>query len=207
MNIKIENTNLAEDIKQEVENQLAGGYLPAVHALRPFKVYMVAITRYLATVKNTKAPVAFTVTDAEGKFYVGAVVEYNDTSSEEDGTTGNWNYYWTFDENDIPKEATVYDIKNKQTHQIIVKSSLSDCNAQFAGVDSLIKTASVIFGSLIKTLKDTAREDEVVELEYDGVFKCQAKVEDDEVVMSIIQDGLIKKMIKDDAALEEAKTA
>ena len=205
--VKIEDTNLANDVVMATERAFKYGFLPEAAALKCFKVYVVAITRYLATVKNTKTPTAFTITDTEGKFIVGAVVEYNDTASEEDGTTGNWNYYWTFDENDIPKEAVVYDIKNKQTHKIIIKSAWSDMNAEIAGEEALIILGVTIFEVLKKHLVEKASADEVYELESDGVFKCQSQIENGEVAMSIIPDGLIKKMIKDDAALEAEKVA
>ena len=205
--VELENSKLKDLIGLEMEKKY-NGFVDPTSAVRMFKSMFIGVTSYLATVKSTKTPVAFTVEDEEGNFIVGAVIEYNEAPEEEDDVLGNWMYYWTFNKSDIPENATVYEVKNTQSHKTIIDAVWQHTSGRFEGTESLIQTFIIGFGSLKDCLLDNAIEGDTYELVYPGVFTSAVAIEDGEKVLSITPDGLIKKMIKDDAALEqEAKTA
>ena len=53
-----------------------------------------------------------------------------------------------------------------------------------------------------KWLEANAVEGEEVGVELDGIFQASVAVENGEKVFSLVPDGEIKKLIKDDAAIE-----
>ena len=205
--VELENSNLKDLIGLEMEKKY-NGFVDPTSAVRMFKSMFIGFTSYLATVKSTKTPVAFTVEDEEGNFIVGAVIEYNEAPEEEDDVLGNWMYYWTFNKSDIPENATVYEVKNTQSHKTIIDAVWQHTSGRFEGTESLIQTFIIGFGSLKDCLLDNAIEGDTYELVYPGVFASAVAIEDGVKVLSSTPDGLIKKRIKDDAALEQdANTA
>lgn len=202
--VNIEESSLVSVLIHDVSKRL-GGFIPPESAIKTYKALIVGATRFLSTVKTTKNPVAFTVTDKEGNFVVGAVIEYTDAPDAEDDVTGNWNFFFTFIKTDIPENATIYDVKSEQTHDTISAAAWEYASARFEGTESLINLYIVAFEVLRDYMLEGAVEGDVYELVYPGVFKAQSAVEDGEKVISLIPDGLIKKMIKDDSALENAK--
>lgn len=202
--VNIEESSLVSVLIHEVSNRL-GGFLDQNMAVKTYKALIVGATRFLSTVKTTKNPVAFLVDDKEGNFVVAGVVEYTEAPDAEDDITGNWNFYFTFNKSDIPENATVYNVKSEQTHETICTAAWEYASARFDGTESLINLYILAFEVLRDYMMEGAVEGDVYELVYPGVFKAQSAVEDGEKVVSLIPDGLIKKMIKDDSALENAK--
>lgn len=205
--VEITNSRIIEDVKTTMQDKVKG-FISDADVPRAYKSVFIGATSYLAAVKNTKNPVALTIEDEEGNFIIGAVVEYNEAPEQEEDVTGNWMYYWTFNKSDIPEDAVIYEIKNTQTHSVIRKAVWEHTSARFENTESLINTYIIFYSVLRDYLMDNAVEGDEHELNYPGVFTACASVEDGEKVISVTPDGLIKKMIKDDVALEtEAKTA
>ena len=204
--VQIEESTMVSVLVHEVSKRIQG-FMEPTNAVRTYKALMVGITRFLATVKTTKHPTAFTVTDGEGNFVIGAVVEYEEAPDKEDDVTGNWDYYFTFNKEDIPEKAVIYDIKSEQTHKPIAAAVWEYCSARFGGTDGMINIYVIAFEVLRDYMLEGAVEGDTYELIYPGVFTAQSSVENGEKVVSLIPDGLIKKMIKDDEKLEEAKNS
>lgn len=202
--VNIEESSLVSILVHDVSKK-AGGFIPEAVAVKTYKALTIGIAKFLATVKTTKNPVAFTVTDTEGNFIVGAVVEYTDAPDVEDDITGNWNFFFTFDKNDIPENAMTYDIKDKQTHDVIIVAAWEYASAQFQGTDAMITMFVIAFESLRDYMMEAANDGDEYELVYQGVFVARSTIEEGEKVVSLTPDGLIKKMIKDDSALEQAR--
>lgn len=202
--IQLEESALLNSYVHEMGKRF-GGFIDPKNVIKTYKALVVSATSFLATVKTTKTPVAFTVEDNEGNLIIAAVVEYNEAPEVEDDVTGNWNYFWTFDKNDIPENTTCYDVKQKQTHEPIFKAAWEFCSAKFEGTEAMINLFIMSFSLLKDYMLDGAVEGDTYELVYPGVFKAQSAVENGEKVVSFVPDGLIKKMIKDDEALEKAK--
>lgn len=201
--VQFEESALITTTIQECSKRLVG-FLNVPTAVKMYKALVIGATNFLATVKSTKTPSVFTITDNEGNFIFAFVVEYTDAPDKEDDVTGNWNFYCTFDKNDVP-EGAVYDVKNEQTHKPIVQAVWEHTSGRFEGTEALINLYVLAFGLLKDYMMQNAVEGDTFELVYPGVFKAQSAVEAGEKVVSFIPDGLIKKMIKDDEALENAK--
>ena len=161
--VELENSNLKDLIGLEMEKKY-NGFVDPTSAVRMFKSMFIGVTSYLATVKSTKTPVAFTVEDEEGNFIVGAVIEYNEAPEEEDDVLGNWMYYWTFNKSDIPENATVYEVKNTQSHKTIINAVWQHTSGRYEGTESLIQTFLIGFGSLKDCLLDNTIEGDTYEL-------------------------------------------
>ena len=198
----INESKLACIIVSEVEST-TGGWIELESAKRNYKALIIGYTGFLGMVKNSKTPTALVIEDKEGNFIVAAVVEYNEESEQEE--TGNWNYFWTFYKEDIPENATVYDIKSKQCHTTICEVANKFERAQYAGSEALISMSVIAFSTLREYLTQNANNgDGGLELVYDNVFKASSTVDGEDVKLSFIPDGQIKKMIKDDKANEKA---
>lgn len=204
--VQIEESSMVSVLVHEVSKRIQG-FMEPTNAVRTYKALMVGITRFLATVKTTKHPVAFTITDNEGNFVMAAVVEYEDAPDKEDDVTGNWDYYYTFYKDDVPEKSVIYDVKSEQTHKPIAAAAWEYCSARFGGTDGLINIYVIAFEVLRDYMMEGAVEGDTYELVYPGVFTAQSSVENGEKVVSLIPDGLIKKMVKDDEKLEEAKNS
>ena len=200
--VEFSNSSLIGALRTEVHKKCSG-FIDEKVAAASFKAMMCGATAFLATVKSTKTPMALTVTDAENNFIVGAVVEYNESPEEKDETSGNWNYFWTFEKSDIPENAVEYDIKSEKTHKIIMEAAFQYASAKYNGNKGLIDMFTVCFNTLKDYLMEAAQEGDTYELVDPGVFTAQSAVEDGEKVISIVPNRLIKKLIKDDSALEK----
>lgn len=200
--VEFANSSLIGALRTEVHKR-CGGFIDDKVAAASFKAMMCGATAFLATVKSTKTPMALTVTDTENNFIVGAVVQYNESPEEVDETSGNWNYFWTFNKEDIPEDAVEYDIKSEKTHKIVMEAAFQYASAKYNGSQGLIEMFTIAFNTLKDYLMEAAQEGDTYELVDPGVFTAQSAVEDGEKVISIIPDGLIKKLIKDDSALEK----
>ncbi|MDD3121894.1 MAG: hypothetical protein PHC62_00095 [Candidatus Izemoplasmatales bacterium] len=205
--VEIKNSELLKAARLEFDKRV-GGLVSDETARKMYETLFISSTAFLAVVKTTKNPVALIVDDTEGNFIIAGVVEYNEAPEKEDDVLGNWNYYWTFSKDDLPENTTIYNIKDTQSHSVIIQTSWEKTSARFEGTESLINTFIIAFDILKDFLYENAREGDTYELVYPGVFTAMAAIEDGEKVISITPDGLLKKMIKDDAAVEkESKTA
>ena len=190
-----ENTPLVQNICMEVSSR-CGGFLQDKVAIASFKAMMCGVSEFLKTVKSPKTPMAFTITDTEGNFIAGAYVVYNESPDTTDEASGNWNYAWTFYKDDIPENATVYDIKSETTHKIITDAAFKYASAVYYGGEAIIDMFTICFSVLKDYLLEVATEDDVYEMEDPGVFEAQAKIENGEKVIALIPNGKLKSILK-----------
>lgn len=143
-----------------------------------------------------KDKTAVVISDMKGNFILAGVTEY--TKNEEEGQD-NWNYYWTFDKEDV-KDAVCHDANeaNIQTRmaQAMARHKV-DINKSMVAL-----TISTIARGLSDYLDENAKEGETFEIEYEDVFIATSEIDGGVIVKSLIPGGKMKKLIKDDAATE-----
>lgn len=175
--------------------------LAAEHLDKIFDCLVTGVATLMNNSKSMDKPVAYVIKKPEGAFVVGCVVQY--FPNEDKNNPGNWNMTWTFYEDDIPKDATIIDINNVQTHSYFIGVAGSKYGMTFKDEGSLVVTLVYAFEQLKKWLDENAKEGETVSIEVEGLFQARVAIENGEKVFAIEADGEIKNLIKDDAAIEK----
>ena len=197
--MKFAESTLIENFIVEAKN--IGTLLEPTDVLRITETVIAGTTDFLAQVKAKDAGVALTFDNVKGEMIMAAVVEYND-NADGDGQ-GNWNYYFTFDPKDVEGKRR-YQISLTQVHSVIARRGYELCRIRFA-TPNLITDYSVIFATLMREFLETnAKDGEEFVVEHDGYFLAASTVEDGIVEKSLLPDGAMKRLIKDDAATEAA---
>ena len=73
---------------------------------------------------------------------------------------------------------------------------------QWEDINAINECTRYLIQQIKNWLDANAVEGEEVGVEMDGVFQASVAIENGEKVFSIVPDGEIKKLIKDDAAIE-----
>lgn len=197
--MKFAESTLIENFIVEAKN--IGTLLEPTDVLRITETVIAGTTDFLAQVKAKDAGVALTFDNIKGEMIMAAVVEYND-NADGDGQ-GNWNYYFTFDPKDVEGKRR-YQISLTQVHSVIARRGYELCRIRFA-TPNLITDYSVILATLIREFLETnAKDGEEFVVEHEGYFLAISAVEDGVVEKSLLPDGAMKRLIKDDAATEAA---
>lgn len=165
------------------------------------KVTFNGITDYLALGKNKTVPQVVLVQDIKGNNIAFGCVKY--VPSEEDEEAGSWEYYWSFDTDDIPENAAVYTIDNEAVQKVIAKRGHNMCR-MVVGVLNYLSIATVI---IFNALKDTLDQQNTVNgesftIELPGFYEATIAIENGEKVFSITPKEEMKVLIKDDSQLQ-----
>lgn len=168
-------------------------------ACKFFEVVLTAVSDFLRITKSKEQKTALTIEDLKGNLLMAAVVEYNE--NEEEDAQGNWNYYWTFDPEDI-KDANTYSVSQAQVQSLFIKRAASMYHMEINNQSALTRMVALVASTISDYLEQNAKAGETVTVEHDGYFVASAAVEDDAVVKSFLPDGAMKVLIKDDAATE-----
>ena len=176
--------------------------VPAALVDKLLDVAVTSTTEALNALKKKEHPIAFKYSKSNGDFICAAFVQF--FPNEDKTKPGNWNYSWTFNEDDI-KDIDPANIKSPYDSSLITyfrgtamsKHSMIADQAEYYG-----DTFSYLFQSIKKWLDDNASEEEVNGAKLDGIIQFRVAIENGEKCFSIEPDSEIKLMIKDDAAIE-----
>lgn len=183
-----------------VEAKAIGTLLEPTDVLRVVETIVAGTTDFLSLVKTKEEATALTFDNVKGEMVMAAVVEYNENADGEG--QGNWNYYFTFDAKDLEGKKR-YSISSTQVHTVIAKRGYELCRIRFAS-PNLITEYSVIFATLIREFLETnAKDGAEFTVEHEGYFMAASQVEDGVVEKTLLPDGAMKRLIKDDAATEK----
>jgi hypothetical protein len=171
------------------------------HMDKIFDTLVTGVANLLNNAKSMDKPTAYVVRKVEGPFVVGCVVQFFE--NDDKTNPGNWNMTWTFNENDIPENASVIGIDNAQTHSYFRSVAGQKYGMIFESESSLVTLLIYAFEQLKKWLDENAKEDQEVSIEVEGLFQARVGVEGGEKVFAMEADGEIKNLIKDDAAIEK----
>ena len=163
-------------------------------------VLVCSVTEILNQTKNVNTPVAFVFRKPNNDFVASAMVQF--FPNEDKTKPGNWNYSWTFDEEDIPEGASTMSMYDSKFISYFTGTAISKYG--FYADQSQYYGDTFIF--LLQTIKlwldENAEENEENGVELDGVIQFRVAIENGEKVFSAEPDGEIKQRIKNDAAIE-----
>lgn len=195
--MKFAESTLIENFIVEAKN--IGTLLEPTDVLRIVETIVAGSTDFLAQVKSKDAGVALTIDNVKGEMILAGIVEYNDNT--EGDNQGNWNFYFTFDPKDIEGKRR-YQISLQQVHTVIARRGHELFRIRFA-TPNLITEYAVIFASLLREFLETnAKVGEEFTVVHEGYLLATSTVEDGVVEKSLLPDGAMKRLIKDDAATE-----
>lgn len=194
---KITDTELFEKIANALEYKAI--LIEPEHISKVVKVLFYGASKLLANVKSVDTPKAITFRKADGTFICGAKVSFKkNPDNPDDISSGSWSYIWTFDEDDI-SDATEIIVDSKLTVMEFFKAAgrtLFHMNFPDDSVASSI--FNTIFEYLGRYLDDNASTDDVFTVTMPGIMEASSEVKDGKIVKTIIPDGEIKILIKDD---------
>ena len=167
-----------------------------------------AIAAYLSYVKKTKAEEAQAVVlcDMTGNFIFGAWVEYFDNKTNPD-EPGNFSLSMSFYEDDLKalekkKKVQKYLMSSNEFKAIFAKVANDINGIRFDANNNIYDAMLMVFENIKLTLEAEAKMGEVVDVSKEGYFTASVSVEDDEKIFSIVPEGQMKAIIKDDIKIE-----
>lgn len=190
------------------QNYSAGLYNEKAYDLRPeacnkiMDILVNSVTACLADIKSKSNPTAFIFEENNEDFIAAAVIEY--IENEDPSQAGSWNYYWTFSKDDVPENSRKVTAADANMSSYFRGTAQAKYSFGFINVEAINEVCRYLMKQISKWLDDNASETEEVGVEQEGVFQARVAVENGEKVKSIEVAGEIKRMIKDDAAIEVA---
>ena len=161
-----------------------------------------AVSTLLGEIKSKSHATAFVINDFNKEFLCAAVVEYE--ANEDPKEPGSWNYFWTWNKEDVPEGAVTTGSEDASNSSFFRGVSQGKYAFGFQDVGCIHTMVTYYLKTVKKWLDENASDKEEVGVELEGVFQARVAVENGEKVMSIEADGEMKKLIKDDSALEIA---
>lgn len=203
--MKFESTNIANEMTKQM-NIKHNFVWDNSFSIDTVKLLISGCAKYLGHVKSKTAVKAIRIADQN--FHFGAMVSF--MPSDEDETKGSFNLSFTFNPEDIPKDAEVVDISDptanhifyQEAFQVYKMNFFSSSNASSNNMEiALIEAAEAIK----EYLRANANTDP--NLEFDDYFTATVETDGDKNYYAITPAAVIKQYVKDDAAIEEAAAA
>lgn len=163
------------------------------------QAFIASVTEFLHLVRSKEdKKVALAVTDIQGKLLWAAVVEYHEGETAEEA--GNISYTFTFDQADL-ENARIYNYNDAQFQKVMVGTSFRLNGIEFKKQSHMISIIDTFIEAIISWADVNASENkETVEL--DGYFKLSTAIENGVKVVSMVPDGAMKQLVKDDKGFE-----
>ena len=175
---------------------------------RMLKSFIAATSVYLGKVKVSDPNVAsaLVLTDASGNFEFAGIVEYHENEENKD-EPGNWSYVLTLNEEDLTdlentKEVKKYLYGDDAFKVILDKVAYDIGGIEFQKDSFMYACCKILVETIVQVLDAEAVANDTVDIELKGYVTFSVSVEGDEKVYAVTPDGAMKKLIKDDAALE-----
>ena len=175
---------------------------------RMLKSFIAATSVYLGKVKVSDPNVAsaLVLTDESGNFEFAGIVEYHENEENKD-EPGNWSYVLTLNEEDLTdlentKEVKKYLYGDDAFKVILDKVAYDIGGIEFQKDSFMYACCKILVETIVQVLDAEAVANHTVDIELKGYVTFSVSVEGDEKVYAVTPDGAMKKLIKDDAALE-----
>lgn len=164
-------------------------------------ILFTATSQCLGDVKTKNHPVAFVFKRNNNDFIAGAVIKYM-PNEDDKSKPGSWSYVWTWDKDDIPADATLMDMNSLNCYETFRAVAANKYSLAFKNILAIYEVSRYFLETVSKWLDDNANDAEEIGVTLEGVFVATAIVEDGTIYKSLVPEGEIKKLIKDDSAIE-----
>ena len=161
--------------------------------------FVTGFSRFLGIVKSKEEKsCAVAINDLKGNM---RIVRYHE-NEEDPERPGNWSYEMTFNPEDIKDVVNVYVTTDVRFVKVLQEVTYNLKFIKYNSVAMMEELLQSFVDSITEFLDSNAKQDEAVDLVFDGFFTASVAVEDGEKVMGIVPDGAMKRLIKDDSSLE-----
>ena len=196
---KFMETPISDNFSQRLSDE-RNYTIGANHADKVAKITFTAVGDCLKKLVSKETLAAFRFIDVKDVIAV-AVLAYH--PNEDPNQPGNWSYIWSFEEEDIPKNAVIMDNTSVDAYRIFSSVAMGLFKMGYEEHPAMIETSNYLLKTIKKYLIDNATAEAETGVELEGVFQARSKVENDgEVVCSIEIIGETKALIKSDAGIE-----
>jgi hypothetical protein len=189
-------TNIPNDLSCAIAQQ--GLLLGPTHVPKIATSLFSGISKCLGSIKDVSVPKAVVFKTIDGKFIAAAYVKY----SKNDDGDGNWNYSWTFNESDIDDTFQIIDFTNALVIPFITNTAHTLFSMRFADNATCVTMMVMLMEMILGWIKENTKDGESAVLNLPGVFTSTGDVVDGNITLSIVPDGDMKVMIKDDSTGE-----
>lgn len=175
---------------------------PSTDSKAVFVSTFTAIANFLSFTKSKDKKVALVVNDLKGEMILAGVIQYY-PNEDEKANPGNWTFEFTFDPEDI-NDAEKYLSTDPRFQRVFADTIFSLFKARFNNIEVIQVTIESVGRATRDWLELNAKEGEETSIELEGTFLGTTAIENKERVYSLVPDGELKKIIKDDAGIEVA---
>ena len=198
--VKLNETNIPQNFSTGMYND-KGYDLSRDHTSLVADILFTGVSECLGDIKTKEHPVAFVFKKNNDEFIAAAVVQYIENKDDKN-KAGAWSYVWTWDQDDVPKNARLVGPENAEMGVYFRGVSKNKYGAAFRDQAAIIEVTRYFLETLSKWLEENASESEEIAVEEPGVFQAAIAIENGVRVKSLVPEGEIKKLIKDDSAIE-----
>lgn len=194
---KLQETQIPVNLSQVVKGM--GYQMDPTEVNFIYDTTIMAMSDFLSQVKSKENKVALAIKDAKGNLVLAGMVAYH--NNEDESMPGNWSYEFTFNEEDL--QGCNVKLSTEPHFQTVFSKTLY--NLFGVEMDDILALQPCIEES-INVLKHwldvNAKENDKISIEQSGYFVASVTVENGEKVFAIVPDGAMKRLIKDDSAIE-----
>lgn len=196
--MELKNTSIPH-MYSEALNRMVPQYIVASEVSHMiYEILLESMSDYLKLVSSTNEKVALSFEDAAGNMHFAGLVQLH---KGEGDMPGNFSYTITTCKEDL-EGFKVYVVSDPNYLQLASAKAYSMHSMLFEVQSHII----VLFNQAAKTLIDwldaNASDKEEVTVEHDGFFTATVAIEEGEKVFSIVPDGAMKRLIKNDTSIE-----
>lgn len=174
--------------------------------LEAFDITITSLARYLSVIKDKdKGSAAVRVNDLKGNFLMAAIAKY--FPGTEKDMPGNWTMEMTFDVDDVKNIAVVVDSSIIAFQDMVSHICWELHNSRVKSGSALLDIITVPIKTLVAWLDKNVTEGVRTEIELPGYFVAISAIEDGRIVKSIVPDGQITRIVKDDAGIAQIDEA
>lgn len=169
------------------------------------KVLFAGVTDFLNIAKSKARPICVQICDLKGNMVSAAVIQYIPAEDNEEVAEGSWNYFWTFNKEDLPEDVEAFQITSGQVVEVISRTGYDMVRMVFKAPTFISQMAVYMCNIIIDVLDQNAPtvEGEEWAVELDGFFKASVSIEDGHQVKAIEPMGELVVKIKNDATSEK----
>ena len=198
--VKLNETNIPQNFSTGMYND-KGYDISRDHTSLVADVLFTGVSECLGDVKTKDQPVAFVFKKNNDEFIAAAVVQFIDNKDDK-SKTGSWSYTWTWNQDDVPNNSKIFGPEMPELGVYFRGVSKNKYGAAFRDQAAIIEVTRYFLETLSKWLEENVVETEEIAVEEPGIFQAAICIENGQRVKSLVPEGEIKKLIKDDAAIE-----
>jgi hypothetical protein len=198
--VKLNETNIPQNFSTGMYND-KGYDISRDHASLVADILFTGVSECLGDIKTKEQPTAFVFKRNNDEFIAAAVVQFIENEDDK-SKVGAWSYVWTWNQDDVPKNAKLVGPENADLGVYFRGVSKNKYGAAFRDQAAIIEVTRYFLETLSKWLEENASESEEIAVEEPGIFQAAIAIEDGQRVKSLVPEGEIKKLIKDDSAIE-----